>query len=142
MFTGVTLWLNNNMLIHSSTQLLTLPGGPQRGPDLGRLGIIENGAVLIRDEKIMAVGPTDELRQAFREAAKLPRNKGILQAVDEPLVSVDYKGDPHSSSVDLPFTSVLGKEKSDFLKVVAWYDNEWGYSVRTADLANLMAGKL
>ncbi len=53
---------------------------------------------------------TDELRQAFRDAAKLPRNKGILQAVDEPLVSIDYKGDPHSSSVDLPFTSVLGKD--------------------------------
>jgi glyceraldehyde 3-phosphate dehydrogenase len=84
---------------------------------------------------------TDELRQAFRDAANGPL-KGILAAVDEPLVSVDYKGDPHSSSVDLPFTSVLGKEKGDFIKVVAWYDNEWGYSVRTADLANLVAKKL
>ncbi len=84
---------------------------------------------------------TDELRQAFRDAAE-GKLKGILQAVDEPLVSIDYKGDPHSSSVDLPFTSVLGKEKSDFVKVVAWYDNEWGYSVRTADLAALMASKL
>jgi len=84
---------------------------------------------------------TDELRQAFRDAAK-GRLKGILAAVDEPLVSIDYKGDPHSSSVDLPFTSVLGKEKGDFIKVVAWYDNEWGYSVRTADLANLLAKKL
>jgi glyceraldehyde 3-phosphate dehydrogenase len=84
---------------------------------------------------------TDELRQAFREAAHGPM-KGILQAVDEPLVSIDYKGDPHSSSVDLPFTMVLGKDKSDFLKVVTWYDNEWGYSVRTADLANVMAGQL
>ena len=61
------------------------------------------------------------------------------QAVDEPLVSIDYKGDPHSSSVDLPFTMVLGKEKNDFLKVVTWYDNEWGYSVRTADLAAMIA---
>ena len=84
---------------------------------------------------------TDELRQAFRDAAAGPM-KGILAAVDEPLVSIDFKGDPHSSSVDLPFTSVLGKEKNDFVKVVAWYDNEWGYSVRTADLANLMASKL
>ena len=84
---------------------------------------------------------TEELRQAFRDAAAGPL-KGILQAVDEPLVSIDYKGDPHSSSVDLPFTSVLGKEKSDFVKVVAWYDNEWGYSVRTADLAALLASKL
>ena len=84
---------------------------------------------------------TDELRQAFRDAAAGPL-KGILAAIDEPLVSVDFKGDPHSSSVDLPFTSVLGKEKGDFIKVVTWYDNEWGYSVRTADLADLVAKKL
>jgi len=84
---------------------------------------------------------TEELRQAFRQAAAGPL-KGILQAVDEPLVSIDYKGDPHSSSVDLPFTQVLGKEKNNFAKVVAWYDNEWGYSVRTADLAALMAKSL
>jgi glyceraldehyde 3-phosphate dehydrogenase len=84
---------------------------------------------------------TEELRQAFRDAAAGPL-KGILAAVDEPLVSIDFKGDAHSSSVDLQFTSVLGKDKSDFVKVVAWYDNEWGYSVRTADLANLMASKL
>ena len=84
---------------------------------------------------------SEELRQAFRAAAAGPM-KGILAAVDEPLVSIDYKGDPHSSSVDLPFTMVLGKDKSDFVKVVSWYDNEWGYSVRTADLANVVASKL
>jgi glyceraldehyde 3-phosphate dehydrogenase len=83
---------------------------------------------------------TEKLRQAFRDAAAGPM-KGILAAVEEPLVSIDYKGDAHSSSVDLPFTSVLGGE-GDFIKVVTWYDNEWGYSVRTADLANWMAGKL
>jgi glyceraldehyde 3-phosphate dehydrogenase len=43
--------------------------------------------------------------------------------------------------VDLPFTMVLGKERNDFLKVVAWYDNEWGYSCRVADLADYVAGK-
>lgn len=53
------------MLIHSATQLLTLKGGPQRGRALGSLGIIENGAVLVRDEKIVAVGLTDELRAAY-----------------------------------------------------------------------------
>ena len=80
-------------------------------------------------------------RCSFRDAAAGPM-KGILAAIDEPLVSVDYKGDPHSSSVDLPFTMVLGKEKGDFVKVVTWYDNEWGYSMRTADLAALMAKTL
>jgi glyceraldehyde 3-phosphate dehydrogenase len=84
---------------------------------------------------------TEELRQLFRDAAAGPL-KGILQAVDEPLVSIDFKGDPHSSSVDLPFTMVLGKEKNNFAKIVAWYDNEWGYSVRTADLAALLAKSL
>ncbi len=85
---------------------------------------------------------TEELRQTYRDAAKMPRFKGILQAVDEPLVSIDYKGDPHSSSIDLPFTQVLGKEKNNFAKIVAWYDNEWGYSVRTADLAAMLAKSL
>ena len=84
---------------------------------------------------------TEELRQAFRDAAAGPM-KGILNAVDAPLVSIDYKGDPYSSSVDLPFTQVLGKESSTFAKIVAWYDNEWGYSVRTADLAAMMAKSL
>lgn len=84
---------------------------------------------------------TEELRDAFRAAANGPM-KGILAAVEEPLVSMDYKGDPHSSSVDLQFTQVLGEGSSNFAKVVTWYDNEWGYSVRTADLAALMAKDL
>jgi imidazolonepropionase len=53
------------MLLHSASQLLTLAGGPQRGNDLGRLGLIENGAVLIQDEKIAATGPSRELRDAY-----------------------------------------------------------------------------
>lgn len=81
---------------------------------------------------------TEQLRQDFRDAAAGPL-KGILGAEDEPLVSMDYKGDSRSSIVDLPFTSVLGKEAGTLVKIVAWYDNEWGYSVRTADLAALMA---
>jgi imidazolonepropionase len=59
------------MLIHSATQLLTLAGGPQRGRDLGRLGIIEDGAVLIRDEKIAAVGTSAELRAAYPHEPRL-----------------------------------------------------------------------
>jgi len=84
---------------------------------------------------------TDELRECYREAARQPRFQGILQAVDEPLVSIDYKGDPHSSSVDLPLTNVLNKQGT-FAKIIAWYDNEWGYSCRTADLAAMMAKSL
>ncbi len=80
---------------------------------------------------------TEALHQAFRDAAAGPM-KGILQAVDEELVSIDYKGSPFSSSVDLPFTQVLGGSGT-MAKIVAWYDNEWGYSVRTVDLAAMMA---
>ena len=84
---------------------------------------------------------TEELRQAFRDAAD-GSLKGILAAVDEPLVSIDYKGSNFSSSVDLQFTQVLGAEKGTFIKVVTWYDNEWGYSIRTADLAAMVAKSL
>ncbi len=84
---------------------------------------------------------TEELRQDYRAAAA-GKLKGILQAVDEPLVSIDFKGSAYSSSVDLPFTQVLGDGRGTLVKIVAWYDNEWGYSVRTADLAALMAKSL
>jgi glyceraldehyde 3-phosphate dehydrogenase len=81
---------------------------------------------------------TEAIHQLYRDAAAGPL-KGILDAVDEPLVSIDYKGNAFSSSVDLPFTMVLGEGPSTLAKVVAWYDNEWGYSVRTADLAAMIA---
>ncbi len=84
---------------------------------------------------------TDELRQAYRDAAA-GSLKGILQAAEEPLVSIDYKGSSFSSSVDLEFTQVLGEGAGTMAKIVAWYDNEWGYSVRTADLAAKMAKSL
>jgi len=81
---------------------------------------------------------TEELREAFKVAAEGPL-KGILGYSEEPLVSVDYKGDPRSSIVDAQFTQVI---LGDMAKVVSWYDNEWGYSVRLADLANYIAEQL
>jgi imidazolonepropionase len=66
------------MLIHSSSQLLTLAGGPQRGHALGALGIIERGAVVVRDEKIVAVGATDELRAAYPNEPTLDASGGVL----------------------------------------------------------------
>ncbi len=80
----------------------------------------------------------EELNAAFKEAAEGPL-QGILGYSEEPLVSSDYKGDPRSSIVDALSTRVIG---GTFIKVVAWYDNEWGYSCRTADLAALMAKSL
>lgn len=80
---------------------------------------------------------TDELRAVLKEAAS--KLKGIMDYVEEPLVSIDYKGNPASCSIDASLCQVIG---GTLVKVVAWYDNEWGYSNRTADLANLIASKL
>ncbi len=83
-------------------------------------------------------GTTEELHDAFRTAANGPM-KGILGFAEEPLVSMDYKGDSRSSIVDAQFSMMLG---GNMVKVVTWYDNEWGYSVRTADLAAKIAKAL
>jgi glyceraldehyde 3-phosphate dehydrogenase len=80
----------------------------------------------------------DSLIAAFRAAADGPM-KGILGVSDEPLVSMDFKGDPRSSIVDVEMTQVMG---DNFVKVMTWYDNEWGYSVRCADLMKLMSASL
>lgn len=66
------------MLIHSASQLLTLAGGPQRGKALGMLGMIENGAIVVRDEKIVAVGRTDELRNAYPDEPTLDAGRCVL----------------------------------------------------------------
>jgi glyceraldehyde 3-phosphate dehydrogenase len=79
----------------------------------------------------------EQLNQAFKEAANGPL-KGILDYTDEPLVSSDFRGDAHSSIVDGESTMVLG---GNMVKVLAWYDNEWGYSSRVADLAQFIAEK-
>ncbi len=79
----------------------------------------------------------EEVNAALKAAAEGPL-QGILGYSEEPLVSVDYKGDSRSSIVDALSTRVIG---GTLVKVVAWYDNEWGYACRTADLAALMAEK-
>ena len=66
------------MLIHSATQLLTLAGGPQRGRDLGELGIIENGAVLIRGDKIADLGTTTEMREKYPDEPTLDASGSVL----------------------------------------------------------------
>ncbi len=80
---------------------------------------------------------TEELLDAFRAAAAGPM-KGILGVSEEPLVSSDFKGDERSSIIDALSTKVYG---GNMVKVLSWYDNEWGYSVRVADLAKYMADK-
>jgi len=79
----------------------------------------------------------EEVNAAFREAAA-GRLKGILGVSDVPLVSIDFRGDSRSSIVDAPYTKVLD---GDFVKVLSWYDNEWGYSCRCIDLVRLFVNK-
>jgi glyceraldehyde 3-phosphate dehydrogenase len=85
------------------------------------------------DRKVTA----EEVNGAFREAANGPL-AGILLCSNEELVSIDFRGNAHSSIVDEPYTKVMD---GDFVKVLAWYDNEWGYSNRCVDLVALMAKK-
>jgi len=80
---------------------------------------------------------TEELRAVLKKAARTTL-KGIMACEDESLVSMDFKGNPYSSIIDVEFTQVL---KGNMAKVVTWYDNEWGYSCRVADLADYMAAK-
>ena len=80
---------------------------------------------------------SEEVNNALRAAANGPL-KGILAMSDEPLVSIDFKGNPNSSIVDTAYTKVMD---GDFVKVVSWYDNEWGYSNRCVDLLQLLVKK-
>ncbi len=80
------------------------------------------------------------VNDAFRTAAAGPM-KGILGVSDEPLVSVDFRGDSRSSIVDSALTMVIGGT-GKFVKVLSWYDNEWGYSCRVADLTKFIAERL
>ncbi|HEY5695396.1 MAG TPA: type I glyceraldehyde-3-phosphate dehydrogenase [Candidatus Saccharimonadales bacterium] len=73
----------------------------------------------------------DEVNAAFKKAAGEPFYQGILAVTEDELVSSDFKGNSHSAIVDLPLTNVVG---GNLVKVVAWYDNEWGYSNRLVEL--------
>lgn len=86
--------------------------------------------------KVSNPGSTEDLLAAFDAAAAGPM-QGILDVSREPLVSIDYKGNAYSSTIDAEFTKVYG----DLVKVVTWYDNEWAYSVRVTDMAKFLVDK-
>jgi glyceraldehyde 3-phosphate dehydrogenase len=85
------------------------------------------------------VATVDEVNDAFRDAAESDELEGILEVSEEPLVSTDFIASTASAIVDLPLTLALG---GNFIKVIAWYDNEWGYATRVADLAAFVADEL
>jgi glyceraldehyde 3-phosphate dehydrogenase len=79
----------------------------------------------------------EQVNAAMRDAAS-EKMKGILDVIDEHVVSMDMKGDEHSSIVHAPATNVVA---GNLVKVAAWYDNEWGYACRLADLTAMVAAK-
>ena len=89
--------------------------------------------VVLVDKKTTA----QEVNAALKEAST-GAMKGLLQFSEEELVSIDFKGNPHSSIVDAAYTKVMD---GDFVKVLSWYDNEWGYSSRCVDLLRLLVKK-
>ena len=95
------------------------------------VSVVDLSAILEKQTTAEAVNA------ALRAAADGPL-KGILAMSDEPLVSIDFKGNPNSSIVDTVYTKVMD---GDFVKVVSWYDNEWGYSSRCVDLLQLLVKK-
>jgi glyceraldehyde 3-phosphate dehydrogenase len=96
------------------------------------VSVVDLVAELDRPTSVQAVN------EAFREAAT-GKLRGILDATEEELVSVDFNGNPHSSIVDLPATALI---EGQLVKVLAWYDNEWGYSTRVRDLIRFIARTL
>jgi glyceraldehyde 3-phosphate dehydrogenase len=109
-------------------------------------GKLDGMAIRVPTSNVSIVDLTAELKQksvsekqindALQQAAAGPL-KGILNCVNQPLVSIDFNGTPFSSSVDLELTRVL---EGNFAKVLAWYDNEWGFSNRMVDVTKVVAG--
>ncbi|MBM3749784.1 MAG: type I glyceraldehyde-3-phosphate dehydrogenase [Acidimicrobiia bacterium] len=95
------------------------------------VSVVDLNAILEKD------ATAEELNAAFKAASDGPL-KGILEYVTAPLVSIDFRGNPHSAMLDVAYTKVM---HGNFAKVMAWYDNEWGYSNRCVDLLRFMASK-
>ena len=98
---------------------------------------VATGSIIDLTATLAVDASVEEINAAFKAAADGPLN-GILQVCDEPLVSSDFKEDPHSCSIDSSITMSLG---GNMVKVMGWYDNEWGYSCRTSDLCAFLAAK-
>jgi glyceraldehyde 3-phosphate dehydrogenase len=107
-----------------------LNGGSYRTPTPDG-SITDFSAVLAKD------ATTDSINAAFKEASAAKSYKGVLEYTEEPLVSRDIIGNPHSCIFDSKLTLVLGNR---FVKVVGWYDNEWGYSNRCVEMLEMLSG--
>ena len=123
---------NPDIGIDEISRHITGPDFPTGGLIYGREGIRKalrtgRGSIVMR-----AKTSIEEINDIFKKAAASPFFQGILDATEEELVSIDYRGNSHSSIVDLKLTDVID---GTLIKVVAWYDNEWGYSNRLVELS-------
>ncbi|MEV4649291.1 type I glyceraldehyde-3-phosphate dehydrogenase [Saccharopolyspora sp. NPDC049426] len=99
---------------------------------------VPTGSVTDLTATVQKAATVESVNEAFKAAAAEGRFKGILKYNEDPIVSSDIVTDPHSTIFDAPLTKVIGNQ----VKIVGWYDNEWGYSNRLADLVNLVGSKL
>jgi len=106
-------------------------GGPLKAP-------VPDGSITDMMVSLKKDVTSEQANAAMRKASEKPPLQGILRVTDEALVSQDIIGDPHSSIVDAQSTMVLNNR---IVKILSWYDNEWGYSARLVDFAEFMAGK-
>ena len=97
-----------------------------------------DGSIVDFTAEVQKHTSVEEVNNAFKKAAE-GELKGILQYIEEPVVSRDIVGNPHSSIFDSLLTQIV---EGNLVKVVAWYDNEWGYSTRLVDLAEFIGGYL
>ena len=94
---------------------------------------VANGSITDLVATLKKSVTADQINDALRQAASGPF-KGLMEVCDEPIVSSDVIGNPHSSIVDALSTMTMPADGGNMVKVVSWYDNEWAYSMRTADL--------
>ena len=115
----------------SKAAALTIPS--LKGKFNGLSVRVPTPVVSLSDITALAKRPTtkEEINELFKKAAREPYYEGILDVTEEELVSIDFRGNSHSCIVDLKLTDVVD---GDLIKVVAWYDNEWGYSNRLVEL--------
>ena len=97
---------------------------------------VHDGSVVDLVAELKKEVTKDQINNAFKSASEELR--GILEYSEEPLVSVDIIGNSHSCIIDSLSTMVMGGEKGNFVKVIGWYDNEWGYSSRLVDLVKFI----
>jgi len=96
---------------------------------------VPDGSVVSLFAELRQSATVEDVHQAISEAASSPRLRGVLEYSEQPLVSSDIIGNPHSSIFDASFTRVVAGR---FLRALSWYDNEWGYSSRVCDLVRLL----